>query len=102
MWNVKPGDMVVCVSDYWEIDKATDHLPKPVKGIIYTVRDVYVDPCDSTTVGLRFEEIVLPKICLCGTVEPGFWVKRFRPVRRNDISVLRSLLETPPKELVRG
>jgi hypothetical protein len=89
--------MVVCIFDDWNVQ---DENPKPVKGCIYTVREVYW--CIFVrNVGLHFEELRMIRMAFDGS-EPGFNSSCFRPVRRTDISVLRSLLVTPPKELVRG
>jgi hypothetical protein len=95
MWDVKTGDQVVCISDEWE---PQDRNPKPVMGQVCTVRGTFVSRRSS--IGLWFEEIRLPADS--EGLEPGFEKDCFRPVRRTDISALRSLLVTSPQELVHG
>jgi hypothetical protein len=100
------GQKVVCVDDsgnwtngfYYEI---------PVKGRIYTIRDI-----DTRCVvffgkaAIRVEEIILPiENTLVGEWEPGYSPDRFRPVieRKTDISVFTRILDKVNKrETVNG
>lgn len=100
MWDVKVGDQVVCIRDDWR-DSSLQCVQLPHVQGIYTIRDTLIEEWKGERIlYLHFEEVRNP-ISWYG-VEPGFIAEWFRPVRRTDISVLRSLLVNPPKELVHG
>jgi hypothetical protein len=102
-WAV-PGVMVVCTINDW---CNQDTVTCPVKNIVYTIRDVSMEPCGrcsmSEHVYLRLEEIRNEsRMCVlrCGrTEEPGFAHVYFRPVKTTSIDDLVSLTKTPPTEL---
>lgn len=79
------GAHVVCIDDnlysfqYPGIEYANDDLDGLTKGIVYTIRDIFVDPFfDDLT--FRLEEIYRqPSI---EDYEPGFDARRFRPLRK--------------------
>lgn len=95
------GQQVVCVDDTgWRVWR---ELSRPVKGRIYTIRALSL-PClctDPNELGLLLEEIVNPtRLCLCGPTEDAFFSRRFRPVRKTDISIFTAMLNPSPKEKV--
>lgn len=82
------GQQVVCIEDkYW---RAHCGETTPVKGRIYTIREIEVH---KEGVGLRFEEIVnAPFQYSDGLKECAFWRHAFRPVRKTDISIFTAML----------
>lgn len=77
MWDVKPGDLIVCV----------DAAPRPfpvsdMSGLgrseVYTVRDTGHDPFHQAA-AVWLVEIIRPK---WDGIESGFDINRFRPVSK--------------------
>ena len=97
--NFRVGQKVVCIYDGWQSFFHPGE-GKPEKGIVYTIRDVYVRDRDGSAF-LRFEEIRNPLIYRNGEAECSYAAHRFRPVvqRKTDISIFKALL-TPSKEKV--
>lgn len=89
MWNVKPGDLVVCVNDANQRSKDGIYPDRPIiEGDIYTILEVTFFGGD---MGFRLEE---------RADEFGaFHAHRFRPVSKPSIDCLRSLIIKP--DLVR-
>ena len=84
------GERVVCVDDDWSNLTAHERegIPnRPVRGNTYTVRDfMLLFPGDP---GVRVEEITNPTCqWMLGRYEGAFRVRRFRPLRKTDISSL--------------
>jgi hypothetical protein len=91
------GQRVVCVATGpW---KATLELgyKTPVRGEVYTVREVYVDSGDEVTVGVRLVEIVNPATYY--GYEVGWYAGEFRPVKTTDISIFLAMLQKTPEEV---
>lgn len=89
--------MVACVKGFTPVPPDS----APVKGMVYTVREVCVVP-DSGT-GLRLEEVVnWPQQFRDGFVERSFSVDGFRPVVETDISVFTAMLAPKEKERARA
>jgi hypothetical protein len=88
------GQMVVCISRF--DDEALDpSIRYPQPGMVYTIRAICLLYPDSPN--FLFEEIVNPpRMCIEGLMEEVFWGRRFRPVRKTDISALRRVMETLP------
>lgn len=86
------GQMVVCVDD----EDLNEPVAAPIKGQVYTVRDVVFEPasCRPSPDGLNFVE--LPD----RVHFRGYWVGRFRPVKQTSIEIFQQLLVNPPKEVV--
>lgn len=80
------GQKVVCINDRFPAVVRAIYKQLPVKGVAYTVRDVFlgrekvVKAGDSATVGLLLEELVNPPDPLHkGQQELGFNSERFAP-----------------------
>lgn len=101
--TAKVGDRVVCVDDQFPGNSFYAQTNTPAKGQTYTIRGIFpVFHEDKEHICLRLMEIVNPERDYeIGVVEPGFLVRRFRPVepRKTDISVLTVLLSSAPAEL---
>ena len=90
MLPFKVGDQVVCISDEWYNIYTGTYIPGPVKGCVYTIKDMY--RC-GTAVGLILYEVDAPEPP--PDVSPGQWgwyAEFFRPVKKTDIGVFRSML----------
>ena len=103
MWDVKPGDLVVCVDD------APSKLPARCRSItslcplssgqIYVVRKVgttskrYVHGSGIPSIWL--EEIVRP-VTFRDEGEPGYRLDRFRPVSKTNTELFRNLVAPVP------
>ncbi len=81
------GQKVVCINDSFPAMVRAIYKQLPVKGITYTVREVFlgrekvVKAGDSATVGLLLEELVNPPDPLHkGQQELGFNSERFAPL----------------------
>lgn len=93
---MKPGDMVVCISDNWNYtNKLVVNWPQ--KGMVYTVRDMRPGdtPSKQKYTYLLLEEINNP-IDPHWKVEVAFNKDWFRPVRHTDISVFTEILKPIP------
>jgi hypothetical protein len=91
------GQKVVCIArgPYQEFRDLGFSVP--VRGGIYTIREIYIDPLVSL-IGVRLEEIRNPHSALFTfPAEPGFCASEFRPVKETDISIFQKLLK-PVKE----
>jgi hypothetical protein len=83
------GQKVVCVNDVFPASIKKLYIALPVKGVTYTIRDVYVGReklrgSDSATVGLLLEEIVNPKDPRhIDAQELGFNSERFAPLHHD-------------------
>jgi hypothetical protein len=89
------GQKVVCVNDTFGVFVRSVYKQLPVKGEIYTIREVFlgreriVKGGDSATVGLLLEELVNPPDPYHkGDEELGFSSERFAPLQ-----------EVPPEEV---
>lgn len=87
MTDIKPGDLVVCVDD-----RPSGIVPYrgealPVKGTVYTIRDLHPDG-DAIWLVEIINPIVVYRFC-----ELSFRIFRFRPVRDEDIAIFRKLAE---------
>lgn len=96
MINFHVGQKVVCIGDDW--CKADDYpaVIFPVKGSVYTVRDIDIDRYDGEAY-LRFVEIVnLAYRYRYYFGETVFHHEAFRPVvtRKTDISIFTDILNT--------
>ncbi|HLP01045.1 MAG TPA: hypothetical protein VK163_03400 [Opitutaceae bacterium] len=81
------GQKVVCINDSFPAVVRAIYKQLPVKGVTYTIRDVFlgrekvVKAGDSATVGLLLEELVNPPDPLHkGQQELGFNSERFAPL----------------------
>ncbi|HLP07631.1 MAG TPA: hypothetical protein VK178_05660 [Opitutaceae bacterium] len=81
------GQKVVCTNDSFSAVVRAIYKQLPVKGVTYTIRDVFlgrekvVKAGDSATVGLLLEELVNPPDPLHkGQQELGFNSERFSPL----------------------
>ena len=81
------GQKVVCTNDSFPAVVRAIYKQLPVKGVTYTIRDVFlgrekiVKAGDSATVGLLLEELVNPPDPLHkGQQELGFNSERFAPI----------------------
>jgi hypothetical protein len=93
------GQRVVCINDRY---KAESGNIRPVKGCVYTIRNIDLRrPGCEDPVGLRFEEIVNPlkNYSEIGWDETSFSRFRFRPVKNTSIKVFQKLLAPRPREL---
>jgi hypothetical protein len=105
----RPGQRVVCIADNWCVpSKMKGRVNLPIRGIIYTIRDVEVGlPCKCAYAGivaLSFEECRndVVSCCHCSLrAEVVFWSDYFRPVRDTSIEDLRSLLNPTPDQVGR-
>lgn len=82
------GQKVVCINDRFSAMVRALYKQLPVKGVTYTVREVFlgrekvVKAGDSATVGLLLEELVNPPDPLHkGQQELGFNSERFAPLQ---------------------
>lgn len=90
--SFRVGQKVVCVNDRW-MDKA---FALPVKGSVYTVRDIEVHPSYGTFI--RLVEISNPPARFQdGYFEVSFQVEGFRPVveRKTSIAIFQAMLTRP-------
>lgn len=109
MWHI--GQKVVCINDTY-LDPGWQHVAnKPVKGQVYTIRDIYPDwfrEYDCHDPAFLLEEITNPpdvwsmgdnKLVID---EVHFWCDRFKPLeeKKTDISAFTSLLKTKELEHV--
>lgn len=90
-----PGTMVECIRNDFAPIFYQETIP--IKGNIYTIRDVYTEDNGSF---IRLEEIINPQYeYLYGFDECGFDIQAFRPI--TDISALREIVtDVFSKELV--
>lgn len=88
------GQRVVCVEAHWWPNCAQP----PVKGRVYTVRNIPLDP-PTNTLGLRFEELFNPHVDALGG-EWGFKAHYFRPLDERRLDVFRAMLAPKPKQPV--
>ncbi len=93
------GDEVEFIGTGKYLMFARDGYIVPVRGVVYTVREVRPD---NGLIGLLFREIrnrLMPQFGL----EPGFAWEEYRKVirRKTDISIFTAMLKTKQKELVR-
>ena len=93
------GQMAVCVEDTWNPRYAYLHSRCPVKGEIFTVREVRFLSSDDKGGALLFEEIVSAVNPKFG-VEQAFDAPYFRPVRKTSIEELRKLVAPVPRQPV--
>lgn len=94
------GTQVVCIIEHWEAgDPPIIVCPKINQ--VYTVRDIRVTEEDEVKCGILLEEIKNPvmqwQIRAC---EPHFDIRGFRPVKKTDISMFKSMLEPQELELL--
>jgi len=95
------GQLVVCVDDgtvpsEWhrkdiQYDGVLDGL---TKGVVYTIRDVYIDDIHNKEV-VRLREIIRP-MHWSMDVEPPYAGYRFRPVVETRLDVFREMLAPVP------
>ncbi len=85
------GQHVVCIADFEAelpvhvvMAYKSDGGRFPVKGTVYTVREVYADRVQPDVIGLKLVEIVNPPLrCSTGRVEEsGFDKEFFRPLKK--------------------
>lgn len=94
------GQRVVCIArGDWPRARA-EGLRVPVRGQVYVIRDVYVDP-NYDEVGVRLVEVVNPRDMLFNGEpwETGWLADEFRPVRETDISIFTAMLTRVPEEV---
>lgn len=104
-WEFKPGMRVVCICDDWppgfkERETLRHGAIFPVKGRVYTLREVIVTP-DTGELVVRLVEIVNPAIVFLWNDtlgEPLWGAFRFRPLDESRLDVFRNLLVDLPKE----
>jgi hypothetical protein len=100
MSNFHVGQQVVCVDDAYR-DLGWRNVPnRPVKGRVYTVREVllyeYFD--FGAKPALRLHEIINPEFdWIEGRCEIAFGFARFRPVRKTSIEVFERMLIKAPE-----
>jgi hypothetical protein len=89
MFEYDTGKQVICIREDFGDAVPPPVLPVryPVKGQVYTIRDVRPMP---NYLLLVFEEILNPEEPDWG--ELGFNASRFRPVRKTDISCFKRIL----------
>lgn len=94
MTDIGPGDLVVCVDDSQGSDPVITY---PVRGMIYTVRELDHTPGDPA---IYLCEIVNPlRHYLQGYCEAAFLLRRFRPIRKPSIEILRKAVDDVPAEV---
>jgi hypothetical protein len=104
-WEFKPGVRVVCVFDDWppgfkEQEQLRHGSAFPVKGRVYTLRDVVISE-DTRELLVRLVEIVNPPVVILwdGSIgEPLWGAFRFRPLDESRLDVFRNLLVDLQKE----
>lgn len=91
------GQLVVCVDDKPREPKMAHLIAWPVKGLVYTIRG-FKETADG--LGLYIEEIVNREQKLRdGTFgEPGYYLDRFRPVRKTSIEAFTAMLNTTKED----
>lgn len=103
------GQKVICINDSnWSENSMMNQTILPIKGRVYTIREIY--PSYKIVFGTAFllYEIVNKKydhfFGYAGQmVEPGFLAERFRPVvdeSKTNIEVFRKMLDQPNREQV--
>lgn len=85
------GSVVVCVDDEFPAIFRPEELRRPVKDGVYTVRAIR--RYGSETGVLLAECVNKPRFDRFGFYEPSFLIRRFRPAKSTDISLLREILE---------
>lgn len=89
MWHI--GQRVVCVDDKGFNEKG---LIYPIKGKVYTIREVKYYP-DGDFYSFRLEEIVnQPKEYKQGYGEKAFREFRFKPLDEKRLDIFRAMLVT--------
>lgn len=92
------GQDVVCLRDWPPNPKVTYSGPLPVKGGVYTIREIVVDSWCSGDTCLRLEEIILPLNQMLGE-ELAFEACYFRPIARRNIEIVEALKAPPPEQV---
>jgi hypothetical protein len=91
------GQLVACINSEWP-QSQSEGLATPVKGEVYTIREIYDDAVDGAY--LRFEEIVNPpRFYDEGFFEKCFVGRCFRPLTQQNIDIVESLKAPPPADL---
>lgn len=84
------GDLVECVNDKWTSHHLLPGVVLPVRGGIYTVREL---DRDDQGQGILLCEIINPAFKFRdGLAEPAFSVHRFRPIRKPSIEIFRQIV----------
>lgn len=104
-WEFKPGMRVVCISDEWmpgfkEQEQLRHGSDFPVRGCVYTLRDVIIAE-DTGDLLVRLVEIINSPVVILwdGSIgEPLWGAFRFRPLDETRLDVFRNLLVDLPKE----
>ena len=91
------GQRVVCINVLCRGGSQWPGYLYPQLNAVYTVRDIYANPCDGRTL-LRLAEIKNPP--LPSGNEPGFGATHFRPVTecKTDISIFKKILDDASKK----
>ncbi len=90
---INKGQKVICVDDDFRTDndakldaiiKLFEHLP--LKGKIYTVRDIYISP---KGISITLNEIINPILTTepFKGAEPNFRISRFKPLVEEEIEI---------------
>lgn len=97
-WHI--GQLVVCINDIEMGNRFIDEI-KPVKGQIYTIRDIEIYVSKT---GLLLEEIINkprnylhPDTLEVEYKEAVYLSCRFRPLRKTSIDVFTAMLNKTPK-----
>jgi hypothetical protein len=91
------GQKVVCIAEI-SGDHGFNDEARPVKGVVYTIRDFEYGYTDETIdmLFLLFEEIVnRPRAYEAGFLEASFWSAWFRPLveTKTDIAIFEKMLK---------
>ncbi|KKK71950.1 hypothetical protein LCGC14_2908770 [marine sediment metagenome] len=90
MNDIGPGDLVECVNDDF-VGLFADETP-PVKGEIYTIREIRPETALSHGIAFRLYEIKNPPHFPM-YAECSFYECHFRPVRTTDISIFTEIAQ---------
>lgn len=97
-WHV--GMQVVCGDQADPASRVEEWQKRgiyPVKGIVYTIRNIVFKSSDGAPL-LLLEEIINPPPPGY-ELEPGFHARHFRPVRKTSIDCFLAILSKTPTEL---
>lgn len=98
------GQLVLCADDDFDPNQIRrwPGVTFPRRGVVYTVRDAFVEPRFTPRphdLFLRLVEIVnKPQETYIGPYETMFGANRFRPLDDSRLEVFRQLLVNPPKQ----
>lgn len=92
--NMKTGDSVYCIDDDFSMYPNVSFIFKelPIKGEIYTIRDLR--PMGEDLYSVLLSEIINPEVfieAIGGLMEPRFNANRFVPLKPNEVMSLMAV-----------